>query len=101
MVIELAAPGLLVRVRTHGSHVTNKINDGHDRTAYVYQHFINLYPGSGPERLAGKRMGYHPAEIAVNCIGKDNALQRQFANVDSLKHLVSAIRRDPGSRYKK
>ena len=53
MVSELATPGLLVRVGALGSHVTNKINDGHDRTADGYQHFINLYPGSGPEWLAG------------------------------------------------
>lgn len=103
----LAVPRLLVRIREHKARTTNIFNDGHERTAYVYRHFINLHPGGGPERLARKRMGYHLAEIAVNCMRMEKYSQaiqhftRAFANGDSLKHLLSAMRRGLIARYKK
>jgi glycosyltransferase involved in cell wall biosynthesis len=103
----LGVPDLLVRVREHTNRTTNAFADGHERTAFVYEHFLNSGPGNKLERLARKRMGYHLAEIAVNCMenGKYFSAIPQFAkafvNGDSLRHLVSAIRRGLIARYKK
>ena len=103
----LAVPDLLVRIREHTGRSTNAFDDGYERTAFVYQHFLNSHPGNELERLARKRMAYHLAEIAVNCMenGKYfpaiHQLAKAFVNGDSLRHLLSAIHRGLIARYKK
>lgn len=103
----LAVPGLLVRVREHAQRSTNAFDDGYGQTAFVYQHFLNSHPGNELERLARKRMAYHLAEIAVNCMknGKyfpaTRQLAKAFVNGDSIRHLLSAIRRGLIASYKK
>ena len=102
----LAVPDLLVRIREHPHRSTNASDDGYERTAFVYQHFINSHPGNGLEQLARRRMAFHLAEIAVNCMknGKyfpaTHQLAKAFVNGDSLRHLFSAIRRGIIARYK-
>ena len=103
----LAVPDLLVRVREHTDRSTNAFNDGYERTAFVYRHFLDSHPGKELERPARKRMAYHLAEIAVNCMenGKyfpaTHQLAKAFVNGDSLRHLLSAICRGLIARYKK
>jgi glycosyltransferase involved in cell wall biosynthesis len=95
----LAVPDLLVRVREHTNRSTNVFDDGYERTAYVYKHFLNSQPGNELEKLARKRMAYHLAEIAVNCMANRKYFEaihqfsKAFINGDSVRHLLSAIRR--------
>jgi glycosyltransferase involved in cell wall biosynthesis len=103
----LAVPQLLVRVREHINRSTNAFDDGHERTAFVYSHFIKSRPGHTLGRLARRRMAFHVAEIGVNCIRNRKYLVavHQFAKAivqgDNLKHLVSAINRGLSQRFKK
>jgi glycosyltransferase involved in cell wall biosynthesis len=103
----LAVPDLLVRIREHTSRTTNAFDDGHERTAFVYEHFLNSRPGNKLERLARRRMAYHLAEIAVNCIEKGkyfpavHQLAKALVHRDRLRHLLSVIRRGSLARYKR
>ena len=95
----LAVPDLLVRVREHIHRSTNAFDDGHERTAFVYKHFLQSVPGKEFEKIARKQMAYHLTEVAVNCMRKRKYFSAagKFANAsingDSLRHLLSAIRR--------
>ena len=95
----LAIPDLLVRVREHPHRSTNEISDGYQRTAFVYKHFLQSSPGKEFEKIARKQMAYHLAEISVICMRKRkyfsaaNKLLNAFINNDSIRHLLSAIRR--------
>jgi len=102
----LAIPDLLVRIREHPDRTTNTVDNGHERTASVYEHFLQSQPGNELERLARIRMAYHLAEIAVNCMENGyfpaiHQLAKAFVNGDSLRHLLSVIRRGLLARYKK
>ena len=103
----LAVPGLLLRVREHTNRTTNSFDDGHKRTAFVYKYFLNSHPGNKLVRLARRRMAYHLAEIAVNCMEKGEYLPaiRQLAKAlvhrDRIRHLLSVIRRGSIAHYKK
>jgi glycosyltransferase involved in cell wall biosynthesis len=103
----LAVPEVLLRVREHTNRTTNAFDDGHARTAFVYEHFLNSKPGNKLERLARRRMAHHLAEIAVNCIKKGKyfpairQLIKALAHRDRLRHLLSVIRRGSIARYKK
>jgi hypothetical protein len=103
----LAVPYLLVRIREHTNRSTNTIDDGYERTAFVYQHFLNSKPGNEYERIARRRMAYHLTEISVKCMQQRTYLKaasqlaKAFVNSDSLRHLFSAMRRGLSARYKK
>jgi len=103
----LAAPDLLVRIREHTNRSTNTINDGYERTAFVYQHFLNSKPGDEYERIARRRMAYHLAEMSANCIQRRmylkavSQLAKAFVNRDKLRHLFSAMHRGLGTGNKK
>ena len=102
----LAVPDLLVRVREHTNRSTNIFNDGNERTAFVYKHFIQSKPGKEFEKLARRQMAYHLAETSVICMRKKkyfsatDKLISAFINKDSLRHLFSAIRRGMISQHK-
>jgi glycosyltransferase involved in cell wall biosynthesis len=103
----LAAPDLLVRIREHANRSTNTIDDGYQRTAFVYQHFLNSKPGDEYERIARRRMAYHLAEMSVDCMQRRiylkavSQLAKAFVNRDKLRHLFSAIYRGLGTENKK
>jgi glycosyltransferase involved in cell wall biosynthesis len=95
----LAVPYLLVRVREHTNRSTNTIDDGYERTAFVYQHFLNSKPGDKYERIARRRMAYHLAEMSVDYMQRRmylkalSQLAKAFVNRDKLRHLFSAMHR--------
>jgi GT2 family glycosyltransferase len=102
----LAVPDLLVRVREHTDRSTNTIDDGYERTAFVYLHFLNLKQGDEYERIARRRMAYHLTEISAKRMQQRMYLKaasefaKAFVNGDKLRHLFSAIRRGLGMRNK-
>lgn len=103
----LAVPDLLVRIREHTGRTTNAFDDGHERTAFVYRHFLNSKPGNKLERLVRRRMAHHLAEIAVNCMEKGkyfpaiHQLVKALVHRDRLRHLLSVIHRGSVARYKR
>jgi glycosyltransferase involved in cell wall biosynthesis len=103
----LAAPDLLVRIREHTNRSTNTIDDGDERTAFVYQFFLNSKPGDEYERIARRRMAYHLAEMSVKCMQRRmylkavSQLAKAFVNRDKLRHLFSAMHRGLGTGNKK
>jgi glycosyltransferase involved in cell wall biosynthesis len=95
----LAVPDLLVRVREHTGRSTNTIDDGYERTAFVYRHFLNLKKGDEYERTARRRMAYHLTEMSVDFMQRRmylkavSQLAKAFVNRDKLRHLFSAMYR--------
>ena len=95
----LAVPDLLVRIREHDGRATNGFEEGHDRTAAVYEHFIHSRPEKALAKIARKRMAGELAESAQTSIMRKKYLQatRRLAqaliNGDKLRHLFSVVRR--------
>lgn len=95
----LAVPDLLVRVREHSGRSTKAFEYGHDRTAAVYERFIQKHPDKELSKIARRRMAGELTEAAVKRIRQKKyfeairRLGRGFTNGDSWRHLLSAIRR--------
>ena len=94
-----AFTGLLVRVREHPGRSTNGIDDGHERTAFVYGYFAKYCPDSKLKKIARRRQAYHITETAVKTLQKRRYL-RAFLQLgvacwkrDKLRHVFSALRR--------
>ena len=68
----LAIPDLLVRIREHEGRSTNGFEDGNDRTAAVYEHFIRSRPEKALAKIARRRMASELAESAKKSIMKKN-----------------------------
>jgi glycosyltransferase involved in cell wall biosynthesis len=95
----LAIPVLLVNMREHVSRSTNLFEYGHERMAFVYEHFIRSHPPKNLERIAKRRMAHELAESVIKRINQKNYLLagRQFGNAmingDKWRHLISVVRR--------
>jgi glycosyltransferase involved in cell wall biosynthesis len=95
----LAIPDLLTRVREHEGRSTNAFEYGNDRMAAVYAHFIRSHPGKGLSKIARRRMASELAESATKKMKQKKYLQatgrlgKALINGDSLRHLLSAVRR--------
>jgi glycosyltransferase involved in cell wall biosynthesis len=94
----LAQANILLRVRMHESRTTTLSAEGHERTANVYHHFLQLHPEHSLRQIAQRRWAYHLAEIARNKItqGKYISAMKQLfkalVNHDHLRHMLSVIR---------
>jgi glycosyltransferase involved in cell wall biosynthesis len=94
-----SSPGLLMRVREHPGRVTNSFDNGNERSAYVYRHFIKRQPGKEWEAIAKRQLAFHLAEAAVKSrrAGQFSNAARQWVQAwqtgDSWKHLFSTFRR--------
>lgn len=95
----LAIPDLLLRIREHGGRSTNAFEYGHDRTAFVYEHFLRQHPEKDLATIARKRLATSLAESAAQRIrqgkylGAVNRLGNALIHGDSLRHLLSVVRR--------
>ena len=95
----LAVADLLVRVREHANRSTNTSDEGYERTAYVYQHFLNLKQDNKNKRIARRKMAFHLSEISVKNMQQKKYLRatsqlvKAFVSGDKLRHLFSAIHR--------
>ncbi len=95
----LAVPDLLVRVREHSGRSTTAFEYGNDRTAAVYERFIQLQSDKELSKIARRRMAGELTEASVKRIRQKKYLQairrlgRGFVNGDSWRHLLSAIHR--------
>ncbi len=95
----LAVPDLLVRVREHKGRATNGFEEGHDRTAVMYEHFIRSCPDKVLAKIARRRMAGELAESAKTSIRRKEYLQatRRLAqaliNGDKPRHVLSVVRR--------
>jgi glycosyltransferase involved in cell wall biosynthesis len=95
----LAIPDLLVRIREHKGRITSSLEDGHDRTAAMYEYFIRTRPEKALEKIARKRMAGELAESARQSIQRKKYLQatrklgKALINGDKLRHLFSVVRR--------
>ena len=94
-----AIPDILVRVREHGGRSTNAFQHGHDRTAIVYERFLQTNPDKELAKIARLRMAHEFAEGALKRIRERNyseatrRLWKAFLNGDRWRHLLSVIRR--------
>jgi GT2 family glycosyltransferase len=95
----LAVPDLLVRIREHKGRVTSGIEDSHDRTAAVYEHFIRSHPEKALTKIARKRMAGELAESAQKSIMRKEYWQatrklwQALINGDKPRHIFSVVRR--------
>jgi glycosyltransferase involved in cell wall biosynthesis len=95
----LAIPELLLRIREHSGRTTNAFEYGHDRTAFVYEHFIRTHPEKELAKIARRRMAYELAESAVKRIKQRKyslafrRLGKASINGDNWWHLLSVVRR--------
>ncbi len=102
----VAVPDLILKVREHTGRTTNTYDDGHERTAFVYEHFLSLRPRYELKNIARKRLAYHLAEISSKkmqqgkYIAATSQLVHAFAKGARLRHLLSAIRRGLYKRSK-
>ncbi len=94
----LAVPDLLVRVREHSGRSTNAFEYGNDRTAAIYERFIQIHSDKELTKIARRRMAGELTEAAVKRIRQKKYLEavrrlgKGFVNGDSWRHLLSAIR---------
>lgn len=94
----LAVPDLLVRIREHDGRATNAFEEGHDRTAAMYEHFIRSLPEKAFAKIARRRMAGELAESAKTSIARKKYLQatrrlgQALINGDKLRHLFSVVR---------
>jgi glycosyltransferase involved in cell wall biosynthesis len=95
----LAIPELLVRVREHEGRATSALENGNDRTAAVYAHFIGTYSEKELVKIARRRLASELADSAMQKIKQKKYLQatkrlgKALINGDSWWHLLSAIHR--------
>lgn len=95
----LAVSDLLVRVREHNGRSTNLFEYGNDRTAVVYEHFLQTNPDKELAKIARRRMASELGEGAVKRIRErkyseaGRRLWKAFLNGDRWTHLLSVIRR--------
>jgi glycosyltransferase involved in cell wall biosynthesis len=95
----LAMPDLLVRVREHKGRSTNLFEYGNDRTAAVYERFLQTNPDKELAKIARRRMAGELAEGAVKRIRArkyseaSRRLWKALLNGDPWKHLISVLRR--------
>jgi glycosyltransferase involved in cell wall biosynthesis len=95
----LAVPDLLIRVREHEGRATNRFEEGHDRTAVMYEHFIRSCPDKALAKIARRRMAGELAESAKTSIMRKDYLQaarrlgQALINGDNPRHLISVVRR--------
>jgi glycosyltransferase involved in cell wall biosynthesis len=95
----LACPDLLMWVREHQNRATTAFGFGHDRTAAVYEHFIQSRPGKELTKIARRRMAGELAESALGRIQQKKyaeaarRLCRALINGDQLKHVFSVVKR--------
>jgi glycosyltransferase involved in cell wall biosynthesis len=93
-----ASPELLMKVREHPGRVTNSVDNGNERSAYVYRHFIKRHPGKEWEAIAKRQLAFHLAEAAVKSrrAGQISNAARQWVEAwqtgDSWRHLFSTLR---------
>jgi glycosyltransferase involved in cell wall biosynthesis len=95
----MAIPELLVRIREHEGRSTTAFEYGHERMAFVYEHFIRTHPEKSLEKIARRRLAHELAESSVKRIRQKEYLLacknlgRALVNGDRLRHLLSAVRR--------
>jgi glycosyltransferase involved in cell wall biosynthesis len=95
----LAVPDLLVRIREHEGRATNAFEEGHDRTAAMYKHFIRSRPQKALAKIARRRMASELAESAKTSIRRKQYLQatmrlgQALIYGDKPRHLFSVVRR--------
>ena len=95
----LAVPDLLVRVREHDGRSTSTYHYGNDRTAAVYNRFLQTHPDKELAKIARRRMAGEFAEGAIKGIRErkyseaTRRLWKAFLNGDRWGHLLSVIRR--------
>ncbi len=95
----LAVPDLLVRIREHDGRSTNIFEYGNDRTAAVYERFLQINPEKELAKIARRRMAGELTEGTVKRIRErkyseaTRRLWKALLNGDGWRHLLSAIRR--------
>jgi glycosyltransferase involved in cell wall biosynthesis len=95
----LAIPDLLLRVREHEGRSTNAFEYGNERTAAVYNRFLQTNPDKELAKIARRRMAGELTEDAVKRIRQkkySEAIRRLCKALlygDRWRHLLSAIRR--------
>lgn len=67
-----AVHGLLVRIREHKNRTTNTLNDGPERTAFVYENFLALCRDKELKKLVKQQQAYHLADASVKNIKQKN-----------------------------
>jgi glycosyltransferase involved in cell wall biosynthesis len=72
----VAVDDLLVRIREHKDRTTNMLEDAHERTAFVYEYFLNAVTDNKLKKIALKRSGYHIAEASINNLREGEYLQQ-------------------------
>ena len=105
-----ALPEVLVHVLEHEGRVTNRLKDGHERTALAYEIFLHSKPGKELKQLAKRRRASHLAEAASRRMnGGEYAIAgklfaRALANGAGWKQWLAAlyhgIRRDQKTHRK-
>jgi glycosyltransferase involved in cell wall biosynthesis len=78
----IALPDVLVRVLEHAGRITNRLENGYERSALAYEIFLNSNPEKELRYIAKKKHGLQLAEAASkNLKNKNYAVAcKQFAN---------------------
>jgi len=61
-------PGLLVRIREHKSRTTITLNDGPERSAFVYENFLSLCQDKKLIKIVKQQQAYHLADASIKNI---------------------------------
>jgi glycosyltransferase involved in cell wall biosynthesis len=99
-----ATPELLVRIREHRGRTTSVFDDGNDRTAYVYRHFLRTQGNRTLVRIARRQLAHELTEMAAKRMkrGKYGQAAQQLAGAlirgDRWRHLLWAVRQGFGAR---
>jgi hypothetical protein len=70
-----AIPDLLLRVREHAGRATNQFKHGHERTAFVYEHFLKSNPDKELAKIARRRFTAELTNASVRDIRKRSYFQ--------------------------
>jgi glycosyltransferase involved in cell wall biosynthesis len=94
----IAVPEVLVRIREHTERRTYAFANGYERTAFVYQHFINTCADRKLRLIASKRLAHELTNAAKKNIKLKRyrtaavQLSKAIANGDRLRHVLSIFR---------
>ncbi len=102
----VATPELLTRIREHNDRTTTVLDDGNERTAFVYGHFMRTQYDKSLVKIARRQQAYEFTEIAIKRIRQRKylpaigQLAKALVHGDKWRHLLSALRRSFDTRQR-
>lgn len=93
----VATSELLARIREHPGRITSVFDDGNERTAFVYGHFMSTQQDAALVKIARRRRAFEFTEIAIKKIRQKKYLPatrqlvKAFIHGDKWRHILSGI----------